>query len=768
MTNSRKAVGLRLTTLLLVGSAGLPTLMASSLASAAEVATVQEVVVTARHREENLQNIPGTVTAIGGEFLAATNTVGIGQISQMVPSVQFQTINPRNSQINIRGLGNNVGLANDGLDPGVGFYVDGVYYNRPATATFDLIDLERVETLSGPQGTLYGKNTTAGAVSVTTASPSFNFGASGELSAGNYGYVQAKASVTGPIIADRLSGRLSISSTNREGFQTNLYDGKKINNYNNLTARGQILYMPTDDFKVRVIADYSRQHMHCCSAEISGLWNPPSGVNFPALGAKFGYTPVVGRVDVDAAVKANQETGGVSVEADWDLPGAVLTSISAWRYWNWSPASDLLQSRLDDFQKSQVIDRQNQFTQELRIASTGENTVDYVGGVYFFHEKLEAYATTKYGAAAVASVISSALPALILNGVTLSTNSDYKTESYAAFGQATWHLNPKLSLTGGLRYTSDQKKGSYNAVATGGLPLAGPLAGFAAIRSAFASTSGFHVRSNKAAWGGHLDLSYEVNPDVLTYVSYSKGNRSGGLNLNSLPSGASAIVAPESIDAYEAGLKMRLFERRLTLNTSLFFEKDQDYQAQTVDPVLLKTYLANIPEVRSKGFEVSAQGRPSESVSFYASATYDAAIYAKFPTSPCPVEHTLPVPASCNLSGVALPGVPKWAVSGGFEYHRPFSLGTGETQLYFGMDDSYRSSVNSTATVSTYGRLPSRSLINARIGLRSEDRNWDTYVWVKNLLDKDYLTSAQALSPGYIIGFPGDPRTWGVTVRVRR
>ena len=768
MTASRTMSGLRLTTLLLAGAAGLPLLIAPSAFAASETATVQEVVVTARHREENAQNVPAAVTALSGEMLAATNTVGIGQISQMVPSVQFQTVNPRNSQINIRGLGNNVGLANDGLDPGVGFYVDGVYYNRPATATFDLIDLERVETLSGPQGTLYGKNTTAGAVLVTTASPSFNFGAAGEVSAGNFGYVQAKGSLTGPIIADRLSGRMSFSYTDREGFQTNLFNGKKINDYNNVTARGQLLFTPTDDFKVRLIADYSRQHLYCCSAEISGLWNPPSGVSFVATAARFGYTPVVGKVDVDAPVKANQETGGVSVQADWDLPGAVLTSITAWRYWNWSPASDLVQSRLDDVRKSQVIDRQNQVTQELRIASTGQNTIDYVGGLYYFHEKLEAYGTTQYGAAAVAALASPALPALILTGVTQNTNNAYKTESYAAFGQATWNVNEKLGLTGGLRYTSDDKKGIYNAVVSGGAPLVGPLAAFAAIRNGLASNGGYRVNYKKGAWGGHVDLAYEVNPDVMTYVSYSKGNRSAGLNLNSLPNGATPVVAPETIEAYEAGIKTRLFDRRLTLNAAAFSEKDEDYQAQTVDPVVLKAYLSNIPEVTSKGIEVSAQGRPSENLSFYASVTYDDATYAKFPTSPCTVEQSLPVPASCNLSGVALPGVPKWAAAGGFEYHRPVSLGDREAQVYLGVDDSFRSSLNSTATVSKYGRLPSRTLINARVGLRSGDRTWDAYVWVKNLMDINYLTSSQALAPGYIIGFQGDPQTWGFTFRVRR
>ena len=475
-----------------------------------------------------------------------------------------------------------------------------------------------------------------------------------------------------------------------------------------------------------------------------------------------------GEVNVDAPVQANQESGGVSAEADWTLSGAVVTSITSWRYWNWSPRSDLFQTPLDDFSRSQVIDRQKQFTQELRIASTGDNTVDYIAGLYYFRETVDAYALTRYGTAAVATVLSPALPALILNGVGVEAVNAYKTDSYAAFGQATWHLTDNLNLTGGLRYTSDRKKGSYVGVASGGLPLAGPLVAFAPLRSAFASSGSFNVKSNEGAWGGHLDLAYDINDDVMTYVSYSRGNRSGGLNLVQLPPGASAIVAPETVDAYEVGLKTRLFDRRLTLNAAAFIETDKDYQAQTVDPVLLRPYLANIKEVSSKGIEVSAQLRPSQYVSAYGSATYNEAAYEDFKTSPCPVEQPLPAPAFCDISGISLPGVPRWAAAFGFEVHRPVTMGAGQAELYFGLDDAYRSTVNSAATASRYSTLPSRNLVNARLGLREADSRWDAYIWSKNLGDVDYKNSDGALPAGYLIAFKGDPRTYGITLRMRR
>ncbi len=737
-------------------------------AHAAETETaVDEVVVTVRHREENLQNVPAAVAAVSGEFMEKTNTTNIADLARFVPSLQFQIINPRNSQLNIRGLGNAVGLANDGLDPGVGFYVDGVYYNRPATASFDLVDLQNVQVLNGPQGTLYGKNTTAGAVSVTTASPAFSLGATLEGTGGNYGFYQLKGSVTGPIVADKIAARLSISKTARDGFQVNAVNGKRINDQDNFTARGQVLFNLSDEARLRIIGDYSKQNTNCCAADLKGLWTPPSGASFTALSAQLGSTPQVGRVQVDAPVKADQDTGGISAEATLDLPGAVLTSITAWRYWDWRPASDLLQTALDDVRQAAVEDDQEQVSQEIRIASSGDNTIDYVGGVYFYHEVVEARGVTEFGSAATASLVSRALPALILNGYRIDSIAKYNTTSYAGFGQLTWHATEALSVTGGLRYTHDAKRGTYDAVASGGAPLAGPLAPFAAIRAVLGVSKSFKTGVKDGAWSGHVNVAYEVNPDVLTYASYSRGNRSSGMNLNQLPAGASSIIRAETIEALEVGIKSRLLDRRLTLNADVFYQTDKDYQANAVDPVLLRTYLANIPKVRSKGFEVSAQARFSQAFDAYASMTYNKATNVSFPNAPCPVETPLPAPSSCNFNGSELPGTPKWALAFGFEYHRPVTVAGREAEFYLGADDSYRSAFSNDATNSIYGRLPSRNLVNARLGVRAAERGWDAYVWGKNLGDVDFYNSTSAAATGYIFGFRGEPRTYGATLRLR-
>ena len=725
------------------------------------------IVVTARHRTEDVQKVPVAVSVIGAAQLDKTNTTNIQQLQQLVPSVQFTFFNARNANINIRGLGNNVGLANDGLEPGVGFYVDQVYYDRPATATFDLIDIAQIEILRGPQGTLFGKDTTAGAISLTTQSPTFKPEASAELTGGDYGYFQAKASVSGPILDDTLAGRLSVASTTREGLLTNVYYGNRVNAYRDLTLRGQLLYRPTNDIKVRLIVDYGKQDTNCCDEVLSGIVTPPNGKNFTAYSEAFGYTPVVNPfdrlADSNSPIYAKQETGGASVEADWSLPKFTLTSITAWRFWNWWPANDSDYTPISVLTKAQNGDYQNQLSQELRIASAGENRIDYVGGLYFFREQIDAVGAQVYGNASTYFLLSPALPAAVSNGYALNYRASYDTTSLAAFGQATWHVTSKLNLIGGLRYTDDHKVGAFNQIASGGAPLPATLA---AIRAKLGTSDSFAVVSNKGAVSGQVGASYQVTDDVLTYLNYARGNKSGGLNMTQLPPGASPVIAPETIDSVEFGAKTRLLDRRLTLNADLFWEDDHQYQANVYDPSLLKLYLANVPEVRSQGVEVDLQAHPSDDLSLYASGVYDDAIYAKYPTAPCGLENiTLPF---CNLSGAALAGTPTWVLSAGGEFSHPTNFGARQVEAYVGVDYSYRSSVYSAATDSIYSLLPQLSLVNARVGVRSIETRWDAYFWAKNVFNDKYYTfvSPGVGNTGALDAQLGDPRTYGVTLRV--
>ena len=758
--------------LLLAGTAlTAPVLAHAETTASAEAATVGstvgEVVVTARHRTENVQNVPVAVSVIGSDFLNKTNTTSVASLSQYVPSLQFTFFNARNANINIRGLGNNVGLANDGIEPGVGFYVDGVYYDRPATATFDLIDLDQVEILRGPQGTLFGKNTTAGALNLTTAGPTSSFHALGEISGGNLGYFQAKASISGPIFGDVLEGRLSVASTSRGGLLKNLYGNNWVNAYRNRTIRAQLAYTPTNNFKVRLIGDYSKQDTNCCDQVIAGVVSPPNGKNFLALTQMFGYTPIIDPgarvVDTNSTIQARQETGGLSAQADWSLPAFTLTSVTAWRFWNWWPANDSDYTPLSVLTRAQNGDHQNQISQEFRIASNGEKKFSWVGGLYFFHEQMGAIGEQQFGNAATAFLLKSTLPSFIADGYTLNFWADYHTTSLAAFGQTVWHVTDKLSVTTGLRYTYDRKNGWFNQVVSGGIPLTGALAAFQPLRNALGVPTYFTVAVDKGDLSGMGDISYQWTPDVMTYATYSRGTKSEGLNMAQLPPGASSIIQPETLDHFEVGAKTRWLDRRVTINADLFWEEDANYQANVYDPTLGKQYLSNVPKVRSRGIEVDVNAQPSKYVNFYVSSAYDDAIYETYPTAPCGLENiTKPF---CNLTNTPLAGVPRYTVSAGGEYHHAVTQGA---EAYLGLDYTYRSSEYSAATDSIYSRLGGLDLLNARLGLREPSGRWDAYVWAKNISNRTYFTyiAAGVGNTGALTGQLGDPRAFGATLRV--
>lgn len=220
---------------------------------------LEQVLVTSRRRIEQIQDIPIPVSIVRSATIEDAGAFNVTRLKEVVPSVQLYSSNPRNTTLNIRGLGSTYGLTNDGIDPGVGFYLDGVYLARPAATALDFIDVEQIEVLRGPQGTLFGKNTTSGAFNITSRLPEFTPQGSFELSYGNYGYIQAKASLTGPIVKDKLAARVSFSGTQRDGTLYNVYTDRKINDINNLGFREQLLFTPTEDLKISLAGDVTAQ-----------------------------------------------------------------------------------------------------------------------------------------------------------------------------------------------------------------------------------------------------------------------------------------------------------------------------------------------------------------------------------------------------------------------------------------------------------------------------------------------------------------------------
>jgi iron complex outermembrane receptor protein len=772
-------------------------------APAADLAQANEgevVVVTARRREEQVQDVPLAVSVLSGASLEATGNNNVARLTQLLPSFQFYSTNPRNSAANIRGLGAPFGLTNDGIEQGVGIYVDQVYNARVAAATFDFLDVERIEVLRGPQGTLYGKNTTAGAINVTTKRPSFTPEGKAEISIGNLGFVQARASLSGPIAGDRVAARIGISSTDRRGTIFNVRTARYVNELDNLGLRAQFLFRATDNLDLTISGDYSRQDPNCCAQIYArvGATQRPLNRQYAALAAAFNYQPPSTNAfdrltDLDTPLRAFQELGGASLLAEWDLGPGTLTSVSAWRFWNWGPSNDRDFTGLPITTVSANPSRQRQWSQEIRYASSGKNRLDYVIGVFAFYQTINTDGLQRQGSAASRFLLNPTSAAAnnpaTLDGLTSFNDIDFKNTSLAAFGQLTWRVTDRFRIQPGLRVNYDRKSGSYiSTVVTGtGSPvLTADQRGVLAPQSYEPKFSDWNV-------SGDLTLAYDIDPDVLAYATYARSFKSGGINLSGLPLDAAnspilsaATVKPEKVDHFEVGLKTQFADRSVTLNVAGFWTEIRDYQATVTNGQLgvLRGYLANAAKVRVRGIEADVSARVSPRFNVYASGAFTDHEYVRFTDAPCPPELAGgttataanppgppgrpggPSPADCDVSGQWLPGISRWAASYGAEYNIPTQFFGLDGQVYAGVDGSYRSRFSANPSRSAYTDIGGYALTNVRLGFRTDDKTWNLFGWVRNAFDTDFyeLLALQPGNTGLVVGQPGDPRTYGLTI----
>lgn len=784
-----------------------------------------DVVVTARRREERVQEVPVAISVLSGATLAEAGAFNVARIQQSQPALQFYSSNPRNTAINIRGLGAPFGLTNDGIEQGVGFYVDGVYIGRVGASTFDFVDVERVEVLRGPQGTLYGKNTTAGAINITTRKPSFTPEVRYEASAGNYNFLQLKASASAPIADDTLAVRISTSVTKRQGTIYDTRSDTNLHRLDNYGVRGQLLWRAAPNLDLTLSGDFNLQNPLCCVQYYvrTGATQRPANRQYAALAAAFGYAPPSTdpfdrKTDLDADINARQEIGGASLVANWDLGPATITSVSAWRYWDWQPANDRDFVGLPITTVSQNPSQQKQVSQELRIASNGRNKLDYTAGIFLFHQTIDTQGSQVQGSAAnrwllnpgasvlpgatgCAPTTAAACNPLVLNGLTSNNTINFKNTSFAVFGKLNWEALPGLRIQPGLRVNYDKKSGFYESIVSihnARYDFVATADNAAALLSAGRATADqFNTLAPQRyspafdQWNvsGDLTLSHDFSRDSHGYATYARTFKSGGINLSGLPLNSTntavdlstQTVKPEKVNHFEIGLKNQFLDRRLTLNLAGFWTEISDYQATVNNNAInvIRGYLANAGKVRSRGFEWDSAFRPSERANLYFNGAYTDAKYTKFTNAPCPPELsggsaiTNPAtqtpaaagtpgfsPSSCNISGQVLPGISKWALGFGGEVNAPVEGG----QVYLGYDGSWRSRFSSNPSPSAYTWINGYALSNFRLGYRKGKVN--AFAWVRNAFDQHYfeLLSVQSGNTGLIIGQPGDPRTWGFTI----
>jgi iron complex outermembrane receptor protein len=743
----------------------------------------EAVVVTARRIEETVQDVPIPVSVVTGNLMADAGAFNVNRLKEMIPTVQFYSTNPRNSSINVRGLGAPFGLTNDGIEPGVGLYIDGVFYSRPASATLDFLDVERVEVLRGPQGTLFGKNTTAGAINVTTKKPTFSRETDVELNYGNFGYVQGKASISGPL-AEKLAGRLSFSGTTRQGMVRNVTTGNDLNGLNNVGVRGQLLFASSDSVAVTLALDHTRQRPDGYTQVVAGVAPTLRSPNrqYAQIAADLGYTApsfnAFDRVtDIDTPLRSNQDLGGASLNVDWKVGRGRLTSTSGWRYWNWDPSNDRDFIGLAVTPVSAAPSRQRQLTQEVRYAGDLSPRVNVVLGAFAFHQGIDSepsFEQEQGDAAArflLAPSAAAATPGL-LDGYGFNQYLTFRNVSAATFGQLEWSMTDRLRVLPGLRFNYDQKDVDFDQQVSGGLQTSDPA--LIALQRSILAPQKYAADVSDTNLSGQLTLAYRILQSVNSYATYATGFKSVGLNLNGVPTDAqdrpvlsAATVKPEDVRHVEFGLKTTPF-RGATANVTVYDTAITDFQTQVVNAGVgvLRGYLANAEKARVRGVEFDGSARATRHLSFYAAAAYTDGRYISFTDAPPPLEDT-GGPQVKDVSGSLLPGISKWAGSFGAEYSNPSRL-FGRSGDFFGaLDASYRSSFSSSASASRYLVVEGYSLLNARVGFRWTD-GWTVSLWSRNLLGRDYfeLLTAAPGNTGLYVGQPGDGRTVGVTLRV--
>lgn len=751
-------------------------------------ALLDEIVVTSRRRTESAQAVPIPISVIGGSQVEETGAFNANRIKELIPSVQFYSSNPRNTTLNIRGIGSTFGLTNDGIDPGVGFYVDGVYYARPAAGTFDFIDVERIEVLRGPQGTLFGKNTSAGAINITTRRPSFTPGASFETSYGNYGYIQAKASLTGPL-SNKLAARVSFSGTQRDGLIENIRTHKFINDINNLGFRAQLLYKPSENVSIVLSGDNSRQRPDGYAQVVAGVAPTlrPAYRQFNAIIADFNYSlPSLNafdrKIDHDTPWNSGNDLGGVSLNADIKIGPGTLTSTTAWRYWKWDPSNDRDFTGLQSLAKSNNYSKHNNWSQEIRYAGDFTSNLSGVVGLFYINQEVQTdpVAIEESGSATWRFSQSTTSPLWktpgLFEGFGIRNRFSIKSTSAAAFANLDWEVTPGLHVLPGLRFNYDKKDVVYNRTTYGGLQTTDKA--LLDLKALVYTDQSYVADADEKNTTYQLTVAYRPNKRINTFATYSTSFKPIGVNVSGLPTIGGkvatelAVIKPEGTKHFEVGIKSNPTDQ-LTLNLTLHNSDIKNYQTNVQSPEIgvNRGYLANAEKVRVRGLEFDGNFRASQALSFYGSAAYTDAKYVRFANAPLPLEETgLTVDgkqvAFKDISGSRLPGISKWAGSVGGEVAVPAKFFSKESKFFTAIDGSFRSGFSSSPSPSKYLNVKGYGLINARLGFKATT-GLSAYIWGRNILDKNYFEQLLPAggNAGHYAAVLGDQRTYGVTLR---
>ena len=669
-----------------------------------------EVVVTAtKTGATKLQQTPIAMSAITTAQIDQTGLHDVRDLATMTPNLVIAE-NSGLAQIYIRGIGSNNVFA--GSDPSSTLQIDGVYIARPAAVFYDFLDVDRIEVLRGPQGTLYGRNSVGGTINIISRLPTNTFESKAEATYGNFNAYGGEAYVSGPLIKDRLMASLSLNGSQHDGYFKNIVPGS--NDYGadrSWGIRGQLRATPTDALEIIVRADYAAASGALATNQVP--LQPFDAVTDKVLNDAH-------KVALDTPGSSNRSVDGVSAEINYTVsPALVFKSLTAYRDSKFIGKLDA-DATDQHLNETDLDERQHQFSEELNLSGHAAG-FHYVFGLYYIDEHIH-LDTTAFN---------------FLAGIAPRITPVVKTRAYAVYGQASYDVTSQLTLTAGVRYTKETKDfdEDFNITPVG---MTMSVPGFPVIYSRV---------GNYDAVTPKFGIEYRPVQDVMFYASVTRGFKSGGFNFASL--NPTQGYNPEYLWSYEGGVKSEFFDHRLRLNADGFYYDYTDLQVQAfIAPGVVD--ITNAANATVKGVELEALARPATGLEVGASATWLDATYKTFPAAPVGL-------TTVNASGNFLNTAPEWAYNVFADYTVPVATGHGFARIEYSWKSRqfFTPANDDIETQGAYG------LLNASIGWRSPGDHWQVIVFGRNLTDQGYLVSTGSYT-AVPAGTPGDPRTFGI------
>ena len=753
------------------------------------------IVVTAQGREQKLQDVPIAVSAFRGESLEKARITSITSLQTATPSLVATTSNrpATSASFTLRGIGTSG--SNAGLESAVGFSVDGVFRSRSGAGLGDFVDIGSIEVLRGPQGTLFGKNTTAGVVQITSRNPDLNeIDGFIEGTYGNHDLVRVRAAANLPFAPDTAALRVSFGYHKRNGFIQDPVNDSSYNDRDRFTLAGKLLLKLGLDIEALIAADYSEADEACCQfIRFSTPATAPAYIPFLAARAAsrgFSY-PVVPDFDrydtvVNLPVVNSNVDRGTSLQLNAPIGNATLTTISSYRKFTDLSNNDL------DFTGAEILRqivrfRLSSLTQEVRLKGDAfDERLDWLVGAYYSREKIGFTEIGNFGVDADAyfTFLSPVNRGYFLTDAFFGTVSRQKSDSFALFTHNIVNITDQLRFTGGLRWTKETKHGTVSPFEFNTVPQL-PRAGVASLNVV---SIPYDETYKDDAFSGTAVIDYRWTPDIMTYASYSHGYKAGGLSLareaagpvflrNAACSATQQVAAihptlgpvyrcdarsplfrPETVDSYEIGVRSQFFDRRVTLNFTLFQADYKDLQLNLFSGPTASFRLANAGTARTRGVEIDTNVRIAQGFSISANAGYlDTEFGAAVPSL---------VTGEPVLAGQPLANAPKYSGAIRADIDRDVS---DSVSVYFRPEVYYRASTFSSTRLSSFRtvlKLPAITLLNASAGVRFDEK-WELSAFCRNCADKRYpvVLSSGVAQPGVKDALPGDPAEYGISAR---